>query len=606
MKHLIPFEIYDQHLFVGGKTGAGKSSVLRWIVEQLLDQGKRVCIIDPKGDWWGIKSSADGKKAGYPLVIFGDQKVHLSDSIPINARVGREVAELVASGNRPCVIGFRGWMPGDRTKFWIDFASTIFNKNTAPLVLVIDEFHNFAMQGKVLDPEAGKCLHWSNRILTEGRGSGIRVMMSSQRPQKVHKDSLTCAETLIAMRVIHKLDRDAFKDWIDGAGDQERGKMVLNSLAEMARGEAFVWYPEGKFFERVKFPKFRTFDSFKSPTGDEKQHEPKGWADIDLGEVKDRLAGAIEEAKANDPKELRQQLARTKKDLDVALRTKDAPTASLSETKEAQKEAHKYRTLLEGAMKILAEITTRNFDSTVPKEQIEAAIKSAVDNAVKRVEGAIEGRKKEFEGFKKNIHAALRRMQAQLDTDIQVKVDVKHNEPHTVTVSPRTQQTAVVPLSGELTNPEQRIIDAIAWMESIGTTEPEQPAVAFLAGYRYGGGAYNNPRGSLRSKGLVEYRGNKIALTDSGRQLANQQEHSLTTEELQKRVMDRLPTPEQRVLAPLLKAYPDTMTNESLAEASGYVVNTGGYNNPRGRLRTLGLIEYQSGSVVAKSLLFLE
>jgi len=54
----IPSKVLDQHLVCLGKTGAGKSSVLRHIVEHLLSHKKRVCIIDPKGDWWGPKLSS--------------------------------------------------------------------------------------------------------------------------------------------------------------------------------------------------------------------------------------------------------------------------------------------------------------------------------------------------------------------------------------------------------------------------------------------------------------------------------------------------------------------------------------------------------------------
>ena len=46
----IPIKILEQHLIVLGKTGAGKSSAMRVMVEQLLDAGKRVCIIDIKED----------------------------------------------------------------------------------------------------------------------------------------------------------------------------------------------------------------------------------------------------------------------------------------------------------------------------------------------------------------------------------------------------------------------------------------------------------------------------------------------------------------------------------------------------------------------------
>ena len=114
-------------------------------------------------------------------------------------------------------------------------------------------------------------------------------------------------------------------------------------------------------------------------------------------------------------------------------------------------------------------------------------------------------------------------------------------------------------------------------------------------------------KGSLRSKGYVEYHADKIALTNSGRMLANVPETSLTSNELQKKVMDRLPGPEKRLLNVLLEKYPSDISNEELAVLSGYTFGSGGFNNPRGRLRSLGLIDYvPGGRVKAKSLLFLE
>lgn len=157
-----------------------------------------------------------------------------------------------------------------------------------------------------------------------------------------------------------------------------------------------------------------------------------------------------------------------------------------------------------------------------------------------------------------------------------------------------------------LAGPEQRILNAIAWLESIGVSTPEQTAVAFLAGYTYGGGAFNNPRGALRTKGLVEYAGDGIRLTDAGRQVAEFPEAALTTERLHEAVLARLPGPEQRLLRPLLDAYPDALSNDDLADAAGYTAGAGAFNNPRGRLRSLGLVEYpQPGHVAARSILFL-
>jgi hypothetical protein len=159
---------------------------------------------------------------------------------------------------------------------------------------------------------------------------------------------------------------------------------------------------------------------------------------------------------------------------------------------------------------------------------------------------------------------------------------------------------------GNLTGPEQRILNAIAWMESIGVEEPEQTAVAFMAGYTYGGGAFNNPRGRLNVLGMVEYvAGNKIKLTEVGRNEAEFPAQIGSNEELHSKVMDRLPGPESKLLSALLAVYPKAMTNEELAEASGYTEGGGAFANPKGRLRTLGLIAYPSKGIVrAKDLLF--
>ena len=160
--------------------------------------------------------------------------------------------------------------------------------------------------------------------------------------------------------------------------------------------------------------------------------------------------------------------------------------------------------------------------------------------------------------------------------------------------------------NGDLSGPEQRILDAIAWMNSIGIDEPLQTVVAFLAGYTVGGGAFNNPRGRLRTNGLIDYRGGSLVLTHEGRSKANTPSMPLDSAELQSRVLNQLPTPEQKILKVLIDRYPVSSPNDDLARASGYEPGGGAFNNPRGRLRTLGLITYpEKGMVKAADLLFI-
>lgn len=581
MKLCFPDEILDQHLVVLGKTGAGKSSALRHVVEHLLKHQKRVCIIDPKGDWWGLKSSADGKSAGHPVIAFGDFKNEKASDVPINAQSGKHVAELITSGNRPAIIGFRGWMTSHMVQFWIDFASGIFNANSGELYLVGDEFHNFAPKGKIMDPQAGKCLHWSNRLLSEGRGLGIVCLIASQRPQKVHNDTLTSCETLIAMRVIHAADRSAVEDWIKGCGNKDRGKEVLNALAQMSRGEAFVWSPEIDYGpKRITFPMFETFDSFAPPQLQKKVSE-RGWADVNLDEVKQKLASVIQESKANDPRELRKQIS----SLHQQLRQSERQEPATSQPQPRAAELRKTKKALEQAMKILVSVTAHDFKE-VPQEELQAAINSAVQSAMKRVEALFENRMKAFERIKSDAANALKVMRGILDEEIPVDVAVRHNQPFTV-APPKTAPPRILnnDRNGSLSKCERAILSALAQYPQ-GRSSNQ---ISILTGYSGTSGGFNNSLSKLRSSEFIT-RGNPIQATQSGLDTLGDWEPLPTGEGLLTHWLGRVSKCERGILETLAANYPAALTSEEIANATGYSGTSGGFNNSLSRLRTLELI----------------
>lgn len=120
-----------------------------------------------------------------------------------------------------------------------------------------------------------------------------------------------------------------------------------------------------------------------------------------------------------------------------------------------------------------------------------------------------------------------------------------------------------------------------------------------------GAGGFNNPRGRLRARGLIDYQNGGLALTDAGRSAAAQTAVGLTSLEMHRCVLDRLPGPEAKLLRRLIEVYPEALSNEELARRSGYEPGGGAFNNPRGRLRSLGLVDYpQKGHVRARDVLF--
>lgn len=568
-----PEKILHQHIAVLGKTGSGKSSALRVIAEHLLEKKRRVAIVDPKGDWWGLKSSADGKSAGYPVICFGDFKEPRATDVPINDRSGKHVAELIATGNRPCIIGFRGWMPAQLVRFWLEFAPALFNMNEGELYAIISEIHNFAPKGKIMDPDSGKCLHWTNRIMSEGRGLGLTFFIDSQRSQKVHNDTLDNCETLVAMRVAHPAARQSIKDWIDGNGDPARGKEVLATLAQLKRGEAWVWSPENEFGpERVQFPMFETFDSFAPPQLQKKVSQA-GWSEVNLDQVREKLASVIAEQKANDPKELKAEISRLKQELskkhyDVKVQQPTAPDPRAIE-----------RAVKAATTPLLARIASM-------RKQARATI-----DAFTRAAGPLN----EMANLEAPELPSLPVITAPAPPSIP-----KFRERIVMGQAPTNGDASI---SGSQLRVLSRLVELL---ECTNQSSVKKEQLAAWAQYSPTSGGYNNLLGSLRSQGMIEYpQPGLVAITAGGRALARPESIPVSSDEMRERAKQVLRGSEAKLLD-ILHRSRDTWTKEQLGQESGFSHTSGGFNNYLGHMRTLGFVEYPApGQVKAADWLYL-
>lgn len=196
---IIPAAALLQHTAILGKTGSGKTFTAKGIVEDALDAGEQVCVLDPTAAWSGLRSDVKGGPGGFNVILIGGER----GDIPLSPDSGSAVARLITEQGASVVIDLSGMTVGEYTKWFIDFAGTLFSTLRSPLRLVIDEAHYFMPQGRVPDPQAGKMLHAGCRLMSGGRSRGIRAVMITQRPAKLHKDALTCADTQFAM--LHEL-----------------------------------------------------------------------------------------------------------------------------------------------------------------------------------------------------------------------------------------------------------------------------------------------------------------------------------------------------------------------------------------------------------------
>lgn len=283
MKLPIPVSALADCGAILGRRGAGKSGTGRDLLEHELEAGHRCCVIDPKGDWYGIRAMADGSPSPYEIPVIGGDHA----DIPVDDTMGAALGEIVALSKSSFVIDLSGFSVAGMRRFMTAFAEALFFNNRNPITLFVDEADQLCPQR--VAAEQAKLLHNMEMLIRQGRQRGIFMWMLTQRPAVINKNVLSQAETLIAMKMTGPQDRKAIREWMD-AHDPEKAAMVDKNLSKLNVGEAFAWVPGADFLEKVQFPMFTTYDSGRTPQHGEVVGEIELKA-LDLGELKALLQG---------------------------------------------------------------------------------------------------------------------------------------------------------------------------------------------------------------------------------------------------------------------------------------------------------------------------
>ncbi|MEA3537645.1 MAG: helicase HerA-like domain-containing protein [Pseudomonadota bacterium] len=320
----IPASALQDCMAILGRRGSGKSATARGLVEGELRAGHRTCIIDPKGDWWGLRLDADGVSPAFDVPIFGGEH----GDVALRPEMGESLGELIATHDLSCVVDLSAFSITDMRRFMRAFAESLYENNRNPLTLVVDEADQLAPQS--VPAEMATLLHRMDRLVRMGRKRGLWMWMITQRPAVLNKNLLTQVETLIAMQTTGKTDREAVAGWME-AHSHEGARSVMDTLAKLGVGEGWVWSAGADFLERIQFPMFRTYDSSRTPKHGEvvdAVHLPP----IDLDAVK-ALLGKPEttieslEAIASKPPESMKDMPKTS----IGIRNRDIASFESSE-----------------------------------------------------------------------------------------------------------------------------------------------------------------------------------------------------------------------------------------------------------------------------------
>ena len=282
---VLPLSALDERIAIVGTSGSGKTYAAKGLVERLMDRGERVCIVDPLGVWWGLRAGADGSSSDYPVVVFGGRHA----DVPLDDGMGAALGHLVGTHPLACVVDVSDFgSAAVRRSFMTAFAEALYEANTEPLHLVLDEADLWAPQRARHSGQA--LLGRIEEIVRRGRVRGFVPWLITQRPAVLHKDVLSQADILVSMKLTASQDREAVGRWIEGQADRAEGKRILAALPRLAQGEGYVWAPSDGVLAQVAFPRIRSFDSSRTPQREERVAAPRTLAAVDLSAITAALA----------------------------------------------------------------------------------------------------------------------------------------------------------------------------------------------------------------------------------------------------------------------------------------------------------------------------
>lgn len=581
----LPLELVTLTAAIHGVRGRGKTHTAVVIVEELLKRGQQVVIIDPTDVWWGLKSSADGKGPGFPIVILGG----FHGDLPLGGHAGAAVAEFAVRHRASMILSLRHLRKAAQRQFVTDFAEHLYQlkgspEYRTPLFLAFDEASQWCPQR--VGADQARMVGAIQDLVRLGRAAGLGAALIDQRPATVNKDVLTQLEVLVCHGVTSPQDRKALDEWIQAKGDTELRREFMSELPGLPRGVAYFWAPTLDVFERVQVRARETFDSSRTPRPGEAPPAPEKIAEVDLDTLRDQLRATIEEAEANDPRMLKKRIAELERELHSARKGASDPDAA---------ERAIERALHEAESRHRAE--TRQLEDGFRAAQTSKARAAELLEQVARLVG--------------QAVAVLRNGSTPPASSIprgkaEAAERVAPAPKPRPTATPRSDLAPAIHVveAGQISGRHRRVLDALARLESLGIRQVGRSVLGAFARYSPTSSGYEKTLSQLRVAGLIDYPASgDVTLTDAGRAIASPVQTPPTLHELHDAWRSILEPRFWRVLEPLIAA--GRLSREELAERSGYSATSSGYEKTLGRLRAIGLVDYpEPGMVEATDLLF--
>lgn len=565
-------------LLIQANSGGGKSWATRWLLEQTHGKVQHI-VIDPEGEFSTLREKFD-----YILIAAGGGADLVADP-----RYAAKIAEKLLETRADAIIDLYDLNPADRKLFVKNFFTAAINVRKDlyhECWFVLDEAHKFAPE-----KEESIALESVVDMASRGRKRGFCLIPCTQRPAKLNKDvAAECNNKLIG-RASLDIDRKRSAEELGFNSKEE-----ILSLRNLEPGEFFAFGPA------------ISRDVVKVRIGDVLTSHP------DVGSKK--IRGRVPPA-SSAVKKILAQLGDLPAEAEQELKTVSDLKGEIAKLKREAKTPAPAVPAAMGVSQWREYGKERGYTDYFSKQEVEKAVRARDVEWKQKIDVA----QREIDRLSKIVGSVAKLVGTEMP--MKVKLDIpafnalpveKRKDLVKELEAPVGQKMPVgVPFRVEavasegMTGPGQKVLDAIAWLNSIGIEMPNRVAVAFVSGYSSTSSSYVKTCGALRTQGLVEYAaGNLIYMTDEGRARANHPENPPTSnEDLHEAIYAQLSAAEKKIMRPIIGAAGEPISKADVAAAAEYSETSSSFVKILGRMRTLGLIDYvPGGSVKAEAILF--
>jgi len=560
-------------LLIQANSGGGKSWLLRRLAEQLFGKVP-VIIIDPEGEFATLR-----ERFGYVLVGKGGET-------PADLRSAAMVAHKLLELRASAVCDLYELKPQTRhqwVRLFLDALIDAPKELWRPTVIIVDEAHQYAPEGKAGESEASSAMV---DLATRGRKRGYCAVFATQRLGKLRKDAAAELLNVMVGMTFIDIDRERASECL-GVSREEKHKF----------NDEIKLLTEGKFYclgraickERtlVKVGPVKT--THPEAGGGKFAMEPPP-APEEIKSMLPKLADLPKaaEEKARTEQELKQEIRTLKTQLSMA--EKAQPVAK-AETKIKHEAA-------------LTDAERKRLTALIDSYERLETVCTRIETLAGDIKTQAFTNRAEVTFFKTLLADKLSPQPVLGAPRVALSGSVVKPARERV---PADSRTAAPHSNGEFTptSSQQRILNASAELQAIGVNPVPKEMLAAHSQQRPTSGGYFNNLGALRSAGLIEYpRPGFVCLTELGEKEAQPRE-SMSREEFHARWLSLMTSSQARILTKLIEIYPQDISKEALADLCGQSKTSGGYFNNLGALRTMGAIDYpKSGFAKASENLF--